>query len=77
MCRIVEGQRYSKKLNERQVTNLLRATCQRPYDRERSINGMVGHNNYNEDELVKEFGTRVGNQMTMVDARVLTPPLVL
>lgn len=37
ICRIVEGQRYSKKLNEKQVTALLRATCQRPRERERSI----------------------------------------
>jgi eukaryotic translation initiation factor 2C len=37
VCKIVAGQRYSKRLNERQVTNLLRATCQRPSDRERSI----------------------------------------
>ncbi|RXH83542.1 hypothetical protein DVH24_005795 [Malus domestica] len=35
LCTIVSGQRYSRKLNERQVTALLRATCQRPGDRER------------------------------------------
>lgn len=37
MCKIVPGQRYTKKLNEKQVTALLRATCQRPADREKSI----------------------------------------
>lgn len=37
LCKIAEGQRYSKKLNDRQVTALLKATCQRPPDRERSI----------------------------------------
>lgn len=26
-CKLVEGQRYSKKLNDKQVTNILRATC--------------------------------------------------
>ncbi|VAI38334.1 unnamed protein product [Triticum turgidum subsp. durum] len=36
-CKIVEGQRYSKKLNDKQVTNILRATCQRPQQREQSI----------------------------------------
>jgi len=33
----VEGQRYSKRLNERQITALLKVTCQRPLDRERDI----------------------------------------
>ena len=35
--KIVAGQRYTKRLNERQVTNLLKATCQLPSNRERSI----------------------------------------
>ncbi|XP_062082598.1 protein argonaute MEL1-like isoform X3 [Humulus lupulus] len=75
VCTIVEGQRYSKKLNERQVTNLLRATCQRPNDREESIWRIVKQNKYSDQELVQDFGISVANNLTMVDARVL-PPLV-
>ncbi|KAB2633787.1 protein argonaute 1-like [Pyrus ussuriensis x Pyrus communis] len=37
VCKIVEGQRYSRRLNERQITALLQVTCQRPYERERDI----------------------------------------
>ncbi|KAK1376356.1 hypothetical protein POM88_032549 [Heracleum sosnowskyi] len=37
VCKIVKGQRCAKKLNGRQVTSLLRATCQRPSEREASI----------------------------------------
>lgn len=37
VCKIVEGQRYSKRLNERQITALLKVTCQRPKDREEDI----------------------------------------
>lgn len=37
LCHIAAGQRYSKRLNEEQVTALLRATCQRPHDRENYI----------------------------------------
>lgn len=33
----MEGQRYTKKLNERQVTAVLKATCRRPHEREQSI----------------------------------------
>ncbi|MCO5551524.1 hypothetical protein L7F22_005028 [Adiantum nelumboides] len=37
VCQIVKGQRYSRRLNEKQINELLRATCQRPLERERSI----------------------------------------
>ncbi|CAK9150489.1 unnamed protein product [Ilex paraguariensis] len=75
ICKIVEGQRYTKKLNEKQVTALLRATCQRPGERERSIRQVVGYNNYNNDKLVnEEFGIQVRPDLTSVDARVLPPP---
>jgi eukaryotic translation initiation factor 2C len=37
VCSIVEGQRYSRKLNERQVTGILKMTCERPAQRENSI----------------------------------------
>ncbi|KAF5937661.1 hypothetical protein HYC85_025167 [Camellia sinensis] len=64
LCKIVPGQRYSKRLNDRQVSALLKATCLRPNDRERSINQMVRHNNYNTDKFVNEFGLRVRTELT-------------
>lgn len=36
-CKIVEGQRYTKRLSEKQITSLLKVTCQRPRDRENDI----------------------------------------
>lgn len=33
----MEGQRYTKRLNERQITALLKVTCQRPRDQENDI----------------------------------------
>ncbi|KAJ4745605.1 Argonaute protein [Rhynchospora pubera] len=74
VCNIVEGQKFSKKLNDRQVTGLLRATCQRPSDRESSIANMVRHNDYNNDKYAKEFGIKVTDQLITVDARVLPAP---
>lgn len=35
--KIVEGQRYSKRLNERQIAALLKVTCQHSHDRELDI----------------------------------------
>ncbi|KAJ0083545.1 hypothetical protein Patl1_30531 [Pistacia atlantica] len=76
ISRIAEGQRYTKKLNERQVTALLRATCQRPFDRQNNIREMVRKNNYNGDQFAKEFGIQVGAELAQVDARVLPPPML-
>ncbi|XP_071690397.1 protein argonaute MEL1-like [Rutidosis leptorrhynchoides] len=75
VCWLPSGQRYPLKLNEKQVTNLLRATCQRPKDREESIMKTLQSNEYNKDRLVnKDFGMRVREQLTSIDARVLPPP---
>lgn len=38
---------------------------------------MVGCNNYNNDNLVKEFGLRVKAEPALIDARVLPPPMVI
>ncbi|KAF7068384.1 hypothetical protein CFC21_074156 [Triticum aestivum] len=70
-CKIVEGQRYSKKLNDKQVTNILRATRQRPQQREQSIREMVLHNKY-----AQEFGINVCSDLVSVPARVLPPPML-
>ncbi|KAM3261225.1 hypothetical protein ACQJBY_052095 [Aegilops geniculata] len=69
-CKIVEGQRYSKKLNDKQVT------CQRPQQREPSIREMVLHNKYAEDKFAQEFGINVCSDLVSVPARML-PPHVL
>lgn len=36
-CKIVEGQRYTKGLNEKQITSLLKFSCQRPREQEADI----------------------------------------
>ncbi|KAL8188583.1 hypothetical protein R6Q57_029871 [Mikania cordata] len=74
VCKIVEGQRYSKRLNERQITALLKVTCQRPQDRERDILKTVAHNNYANDDYAKEFGIKISQNLASVEARILPPP---
>nr|KJB35183.1 hypothetical protein B456_006G103100 [Gossypium raimondii] len=65
LCSIVEGQRYTKKLNEQQVRSLLRATCQRPNIREGNITKMLP---------VNKFGMDVCKELAVIEARVLNPP---
>ncbi|XP_008812792.1 protein argonaute 1B-like [Phoenix dactylifera] len=74
VCKIVEGQRYSKRLNERQITALLRVTCQRPRERELDIMQTVRHNAYHEDPYAKEFGIKISEKLASVEARVLPAP---
>ncbi|CAA2961073.1 argonaute 1 [Olea europaea subsp. europaea] len=74
VCKIVEGQRYSKRLNERQITALLKVTCQRPYERERDILQTVHHNVYAEDPYAKEFGIKISEKLAQVEARILPAP---
>ncbi|KAK6258815.1 hypothetical protein SCA6_013289 [Theobroma cacao] len=76
LCQIVEGQRYTKKLNDQQVRALLKATCKRPPDRERDIRRMVSNNNFNGEERVSEFGIHVGQELALVEARVLPAPVL-
>ncbi|XP_047315184.1 protein argonaute 1-like isoform X2 [Impatiens glandulifera] len=74
VCKIVEGQRYSKRLNERQITALLKVTCQRPQEREYDILQTVRHNAYSEDPYAKEFGIKISDKLAAVEARILPAP---
>ncbi|XWS39260.1 hypothetical protein CRYUN_Cryun18bG0035600 [Craigia yunnanensis] len=73
-CKIVEGQRYTKRLNERQITALLKVTCQRPRDRENDILQTVQHNAYDQDPYAKEFGIKISENLASVEARILPAP---
>ncbi|CAM0908526.1 unnamed protein product [Alopecurus aequalis] len=74
VCKIVEGQRYSKRLNQSQIRALLEETCQRPHDRERDLVQMVNHNSYHDDPYAKEFGIKISERLASVEARVLPAP---
>ncbi|KAL2630171.1 hypothetical protein R1flu_014857 [Riccia fluitans] len=76
LCDIVPGQRYSRRLNERQVIALLKVTCQRPRDREKDILRTVSRNRYAADVHAQEFGITIRDTFSLsrVEARVLPAP---
>lgn len=74
VCKIVAGQRYSKRLNEKQITALLKVTCQRPSDREKDILQTVRQNSYNKDPYAREFGIKISDELASVEARILPAP---
>ncbi|XP_062229123.1 protein argonaute PNH1-like [Phragmites australis] len=73
-CKIVEGQRYTKRLNDKQITSLLKVTCQRPREREMDILQTVHQNGYEQDPYAKEFGINISEKLTSVEARILPAP---
>ncbi|KAK1582598.1 hypothetical protein Q3G72_016632 [Acer saccharum] len=75
ICTIVEGNRYSGGLDEKQETSLLEATMLHPSKRESIIKTMVKSNAYNSDRIANvEFGIHVENELASVDARILPAP---
>ncbi|KAK3126589.1 hypothetical protein QOZ80_7AG0559000 [Eleusine coracana subsp. coracana] len=75
-CQIIEGQKYPKKLSSKQVTNILKATCEGPKRREKNILQMVDQNNYLTDGRAEAFGITLSKGMANVEARVLPPPML-
>ncbi|CAI5479135.1 unnamed protein product [Closterium sp. Yama58-4] len=74
VCHIIGGQRYGPKLNEEQVSSLLRFTCTRPDVRAGEIGSMVVRNDYPNDPYAREFGMLVHPEMTRLQGRLLEPP---
>lgn len=74
VCKIVKGQRYSKRLNQNQIRNLLDQTCRHPRDREQDIVKMVKQNAYQDDPYAKEFGIKISDRLASVEARILPAP---
>ncbi|KHN10082.1 Protein argonaute 10 [Glycine soja] len=70
-CKIVEGQRYTKRLNEKQITALLKVTCQRPRDRENDILQLK----YNESGKEKNCLPQVG-QWNMMNKEFNPEPVI-
>ncbi|KAI5400667.1 hypothetical protein KIW84_065522 [Lathyrus oleraceus] len=59
---------YTKTLNEKHITSLLKVTCQRPRDRENDILQTIQHNAYDQDPYAKEFGITISEKQASVEA---------
>ncbi|CAG8461331.1 16740_t:CDS:10, partial [Acaulospora morrowiae] len=74
VCEVIDGQRYIRKLNERQTADMIRFTCQPPYLRANKILQGVDTLNYRGNEYLQQFGVNVSNDMVVTPARVLSAP---
>ncbi|TPX56274.1 hypothetical protein PhCBS80983_g04652 [Powellomyces hirtus] len=72
------SQRFKKKLNGDQTSDMIRATVQRPSDREKKISTAVTHTlKYQNNDHLKSFGISVDPQPMVVNARILNAPNVV
>jgi eukaryotic translation initiation factor 2C len=75
---IVPSQRYNKRLNGDQTTDMIRATTQKPKDRQKSIREAVESTlRYDDNPYMKSFGFEVDKEMMTVPARILPAPKVV
>ncbi len=73
-CKIVGGQRCTRKLNENQTANMIRAITKPADVRQREINETFRSSGIACDPVLKDFGISVSDKMVTVPARVLDPP---
>ncbi|PKC13872.1 Piwi-domain-containing protein [Rhizophagus irregularis] len=73
VCNVVEGQRYMRKLNERQTANMSKLTCP-PQSHASKINQGIQILNYQQNQYMQQFDFRVSNEMAITQARILPAP---
>ncbi|KAF9207103.1 eukaryotic translation initiation factor 2C, 2 [Haplosporangium sp. Z 27] len=76
VCTIVEGQRFMKKLDERQTADMIKFTSQPPSVRANNIKDGVKLLNYEGNEYINDFGMKISNEMAIVKARILQAPTI-
>lgn len=75
---IVPSQRFSKRLSGDQTSDMIRATTQKPVDRQKSIQEAVDVTlKYSNNPYMKAFGFEVSQEMMQVKARILRAPNVV
>ncbi|KAG9326406.1 hypothetical protein KVV02_008026 [Mortierella alpina] len=77
LCSVVSGQRYMKKLDERQTADMIKFTTQTPTVRLNTIKNGLQILNYHNNEFMRDFGMKVSAQMATVRARALPVPKIM
>lgn len=76
VCSILPGQRLARKLDERQTSEMIKYTCQKPSIRANKITTGVQQLAYGSNPYLQEASMKISDQMTTIDARVLPTPRV-
>ncbi|KAI9246911.1 Piwi domain-containing protein [Phascolomyces articulosus] len=73
---VVPGQRYIKKLDDKQTADMIKFTCQKPHIRSNKIQQGFTLMKYKENPLLQKFGMKIKPEMQMINARVLPAPAI-
>ncbi|KAF9957777.1 hypothetical protein BGZ65_001879 [Modicella reniformis] len=76
LCSVVDGQRCSKKLDERQTADMIKFTCQPPNVRANTIKHGLQILSYDDNEYLKDFGVKVSPEMVTIKGRILPAPTI-
>ncbi|KAI1316264.1 hypothetical protein EDD11_010172 [Mortierella claussenii] len=74
LCFIMPGQHYKKKLNEDQVTAMIKTTAIRPDARARKIRECLRILDFEHNQYLQAFNMRISTEMAVVPARILPAP---
>ncbi|KAF9973718.1 eukaryotic translation initiation factor 2C, 2 [Actinomortierella ambigua] len=74
LCHLVQGQRYVRKLDDRQTSDMLKFMGLNPTDRANRIRKGVQLLNYKGNEYIRAFGMEIDTNMVKVKARILPAP---
>ncbi|KAF9208010.1 Eukaryotic translation initiation factor 2C [Haplosporangium sp. Z 27] len=76
VCSVIEGQRYPRKLDDRQTADMIKFTCQPPHVRANTIKDGLRILNYENNEYLKDFGLKISSEMATIKARSLPAPVI-
>ncbi|XP_067141267.1 protein argonaute-2-like [Centruroides vittatus] len=77
ICEVCPDQHCNKKLDDKQVAEMIRNTARSPQVRFNDITKAVKQTCEENKELNRKFGIVINSQPVRVDGRVLTPPVVM
>ncbi|EMC99960.1 hypothetical protein BAUCODRAFT_64185 [Baudoinia panamericana UAMH 10762] len=73
---IKPNQRYAFKMDERQTSNMIKFAVTAPPERWSDVENGLNMLNWAADPVLRQFGVEVSRSKTVVDARVINPPVV-
>ncbi|TPX51160.1 hypothetical protein SeMB42_g01966 [Synchytrium endobioticum] len=77
LCKVLPGQRHTRKLNERQTSEMIRFTCRPPSERSKKIVDGVKLFEYRHNEYLEHFEMAVEDTLFVARARILDPPTLM
>jgi eukaryotic translation initiation factor 2C len=74
LCNVVPGQKYPRKLNELQTSDMIKFTCLNPSIRSNKIRNAIDFMNYKDNEYLKVFDIKIGRDFIEAPSKLLSPP---